>query len=200
MKRVVLCGLAVATGAASGSVYAADVLGDDTGAWYLSPMAQYTLLDKDRVSQNGPGFQVALGYDFAPHVAAEIAVGSSSFSIKGSGASEKLAPVSLDFMYKFLPPTARIRPYLLAGSGLMQDQIGGHTSTNDGWLAEGGIGALTALGNQTGSVRWQLRTEVKYRHTFLQSTALIPNNPNDVVFGLGLSVMFGAPVPSTGSS
>ena len=28
MKRVVLCGLAVATGAASGSVYAADVLGE----------------------------------------------------------------------------------------------------------------------------------------------------------------------------
>jgi OOP family OmpA-OmpF porin len=195
MNRAALYGLVVATGAASGSAYAADVLGDDTGAWYLSPMAQYTLLDKDRVSQNGPGYQIALGNDFAPHFAAEIAVSTGSFSINGSGASEKLNPISLDFMYKFLAPTAVFRPYLLAGSGLMQDRIGGHSPTAQGALAEGGVGVLTALGKQTGSVRWQLRTEVKYRHSFIQDTAFIPNNPNDVVFGLGLSVMFGAPVP-----
>ncbi|MGB6309211.1 MAG: outer membrane beta-barrel protein, partial [Steroidobacteraceae bacterium] len=193
MKRVVLYGLMAA--AASGSVHAADALGDDTGAWYLSPMAQYTLLDKDRISKDGMGYQVALGNDFAPHFAAEIALSTGSFSIKGSGASEKLNPLSLDFMYKFLAPTAVFRPYLLAGSGLMQDTIGGHAATNQGWLAEAGVGALTALGDQTGSTRWQLRTEVKYRRSFIQDTAYVPNNPNDIVFGVGLSFMFGAPVP-----
>ena len=101
MKRAVLCGL-VAAGAAGSSAYAADALGDDTGAWYLSPMAQYTLLDKDRISQNGPGYQVALGNDFAPHLAAEVAFSNSTFSIKGSGASEQIHPISLDFLYKFL--------------------------------------------------------------------------------------------------
>src|SRR6202789_1595627 len=193
MNRAALCGLVVAAGAASGSAYAADAVGSDTGAWYLSFMAQYTLLDKDRLSQNGPGYQVAIGNDFAPHLAAEVAFSNSSFSIKGSGASEQIHPISLDFLYKFLPPTAPVRPYLLAGSGLMQDSVGGNG--NNGWIAEGGIGALTALGKQTGSTRFQLRTEVKYRRSFIQDAAFIPNNTHDVVFGLGFDFMFGAPVP-----
>src|SRR3984885_2202480 len=136
MNRAALCGLVIAAGAASGSAYAANAVGDDPGAWYLSFMAQYTLLDKDRASQNGPGYQVALGNDFAPHLAAEVAFSNSTFSIKGSGASEQLHPISLDFLYKFLPPPAPVRPSLLAGSGLMQDSVGGHG--NDGWIAEGG--------------------------------------------------------------
>src|ERR1700722_1488250 len=181
MNRAALCGLVIAAGTASGSAHAANAVGDDTGAWYLSFMAQYTLLDKDRISQDGPGYQVAIGNDFAPHFAAEIAFSNSTFSIRGSGASEQLHPISLDFLYKFLAPTAPVRPYLLAGSGLMQDTVGGQG--NDGWFAEGGIGALAALGKQTGSTRFQLRTEVKYRRSFIQDTAFIPNNPHDVVFG-----------------
>ena len=50
------------------------------------------------------------------------AVGDEELVLDPGTPSEKLAPVSLDFMYKFLPPTARIRPYLLAGSGLMPDR------------------------------------------------------------------------------
>src|ERR1700678_1986990 len=142
MNRTALCGLVIAAGAASGSAYAADTVGDDTGAWYLSFMAQYTLLDKDRISQNGPGYQISIGDDFAPHFAAEVAFSQSSFSIKGSGASEQIHPISLDVLYKFLSPTAPVRPYLLAGSGLMQDSVGGTNGGNDGWIAEGGIGAL----------------------------------------------------------
>jgi OOP family OmpA-OmpF porin len=196
MNRAALCGLVIAAGTASGSAYAADaVAGSDTGAWYLSFMAQYTLLDKDRISQNGPGYQISLGNDFAPHFAAEVAFSNSSFSINGSGAREQIHPISLDFLYKFLSPTAPVRPYLLAGSGLMQDSVGGTNGGNDGWIAEGGIGALTALGKQTGSTRFQLRTEVKYRRSFIQDAAYIPNNPHDVVFGLGFNLMFGAPVP-----
>jgi OOP family OmpA-OmpF porin len=51
------------------------------------------------------------------------------------------------------------------------------------------------LGSQSGSTRLQLRTEAKYRYEFIRNTPQIPNNPGDVVFGVGLQLMFGAPTP-----
>ena len=87
------------------------------------------------------------------------------------------------------------RPYVIWGAGLMQDTIGGHSEANQGWLAQAGVGALTGLGDQTGSTRWQLRTEAKYRYSFIKNAAYIPNNPGDIIFGVGLNFMFGAPVP-----
>jgi outer membrane protein OmpA-like peptidoglycan-associated protein len=52
---------------------------------------------------------------------------------------------------------------------------------------------LTGLGDQSGSARPQLRTEAKYRREFIQNAAFIPNNPGDVVFGVGLQLSFGNP-------
>ncbi len=199
MKRVILCALLAATAGASGSALAsggAGTAGDDTGAWYISPLLQYTLLDDRRISKDNAGYQIGLGNDFAPNFAAEVALSNGIYSIKGSGASEKLNALSLDFMYKFLPPSSMFRPYALLGPGLMEDNIGGHGPTNKGWLGEAGVGVLMGLGDQTGSTRFQLRTEAKYRRSFFQNTAYIPNNPGDVVFGVGLNFMFGAPVPA----
>jgi outer membrane protein OmpA-like peptidoglycan-associated protein len=52
---------------------------------------------------------------------------------------------------------------------------------------------LTGIGSQSGSTRLQLRTEAKYRREFIQNNGLIPNNPGDVVFGVGLQLSFGNP-------
>ncbi|HSY95732.1 MAG TPA: hypothetical protein VK793_08935, partial [Steroidobacteraceae bacterium] len=85
MKRMILGGLiaAVCAAATSRNTMAADGY-DDTGAWYLSPLGQYTLLDHRRVSKDNFGFQVGLGYDIAPQLAGEIALSSGSFHVKGS--------------------------------------------------------------------------------------------------------------------
>ncbi|GAC1676123.1 MAG: hypothetical protein NVS9B2_26500 [Steroidobacteraceae bacterium] len=196
MKRVILSGLVAAGCAAVGSHPALAAEGyDDTGAWYLSPMAQYTLLDEKRVSKDKLGFQIGLGYDFAANFAAEAALSNGSFPIRGSGASEKLSATSIDVLYKFLPVTSTFRPFLLMGAGGMTDNLGRNSINNSAWLAEGGIGLLTGLGSQSGATRLQLRTEAKYRHEFIRNTPLVPNNPGDVLLGVGLQLMFGAPTP-----
>jgi OmpA-OmpF porin, OOP family len=192
MKRLIL-GSVIAAACAGGSAMAEGY--DDTGAIYISPMVNYTKLDDKRVSRDSTGFQVGFGYNFARNFAAEVDLSPNGFKIPGTGASEKLTAASLDVLYKFLPVTSIIRPYALLGGGLLTDDIGGHAPNNQTWMAEGGVGALVGLGDQTGSTRVQLRTEAKYRRELIQNVALIPRNPGDVVFGLGLNFMFGAPTP-----
>ena len=193
MKRVFLGSMIAALCAASGSALA-DAY-DDTGAIYISPMINYTKLDDKRISRDSPGYQIGLGYNFARNFALELTENPGSFKIPGTGASEKLNALSLDLMYKFLPVTSMIRPYALLGGGRLTDDIGGHLPDNNAWLAEGGVGALLGLGSQTGSTRVQLRTEAKYRKEFIQNVALVPHNPEDVLFAVGLNFMFGAPTP-----
>src|SRR5579872_4272041 len=136
MKRVILSAAVTALCAAAGTAMADGY--DDTGAVYISPMADYTFLDKNRLSKDGPGYQVGLGYDFARNFAAELDFSPNSFKISGSGASEKLTALSVDVLYKFLPVTSVVRPYALLGGGRMTDQVGGHGPNNDQWLVEAG--------------------------------------------------------------
>src|ERR1039458_7145959 len=120
MKRMILGGLIAAACAAGGSAAVADGY-DDTGAWYLAPLGQYTFLDKDRISNNRQGYQIGLGYNFAPNFAAEVNSSNGAFKIPGSGASEKLSATSLDVLYKFLPVTSMVRPFILTGAGGITD-------------------------------------------------------------------------------
>jgi OmpA-OmpF porin, OOP family len=198
MKRMTVKGLITAAiavsagqGAMAGEAY------DDTGAVYLAPMAQYTFLNSKRVSNDEFGYQVGLGYNFAPNFAAELAYSNGSFPIKSGplqGASEKLPATSLDVLYKFLPMTSTFRPYLLGGIGGMSDNIGRESINHQSWLLEGGAGMLLGLGDQTGSTRFQLRTEAKYRHEFIQNVPYVPKNPGDVLVSAGFQLMFGAPI------
>jgi len=157
--------------------------------------ANIAFLDKDRISNNHAGYQVGLGYDFAPNFAAELSLSNGSFHINGAGASEKLSATSLDVLYKFLPVTSTFRPFLLAGAGGMSDDIGRKSQNDEGWLAEAGGGVLVGLGSQSGSTRWQFRTEAKYRREFIQGIPDVPKNPGDVILGVGFQLMFGAPTP-----
>jgi OOP family OmpA-OmpF porin len=182
-------GVVAAAGAASGTVLA----DDDTGAWYVSPMLQYNLLDNKRAAKDGLGFDVALGYNIAPHFAAEFNGSNGSYQIHNM-ASQHLTAYSLDGLYKILPGSI-VDPYAIVGAGEMDDSVGRSTVKNQAWMAEAGVGALTNIGPQTGSFRLQLRTEAKYRREFIQNTAYNPNNPGDVLFGVGLQFEFGAPVP-----
>jgi OmpA-OmpF porin, OOP family len=194
MKFLRFAGLLLVTAAAA-PAFAADVW-NDTGAVYFDPMLQYSILDQKRISKDDFGFQAGLGYNFAPNFALEIDYGIGSFKVKGfegsAGPSEQLRTTSLDVLYKFLP-NSLIRPFVLAGGGDLQDRIGGTFDNNHSWMAEAGIGVLTGLGDQSGSTRWQLRTEAKYRREFIQNVAFIPNKPGDVVFGVGLQLSFGNP-------
>jgi OOP family OmpA-OmpF porin len=194
MKRVILGGLLATVCVAGGSAAAADAY-DDTGAWYISALGQYNFLDDKRISNDHAGFQIGLGHDFTQHIAGELALSNGSFRIPGYGAREKLNALAVDGLYKFLPVTSMFRPYLLVGAGGMSDDIGGHIPNNEAWLAEAGGGLLVGLGNQTGSYRLQLRTEAKYRREFIQNTQYVPNNPGDVILGVGFQLMFGAPTP-----
>jgi len=189
MKRVILGGLLAATGAASSAVMAAD----DTGATYFSALGTYSFLDDHRQSKDDFGYQVGLGHNFSPNWAGEINFNKGNFDIPGTGTNQTLTGYSADLLYKFLPDSV-FRPYVLAGGGLLSDSISGG-DTHDAFLAEVGAGLLTGIGSQTGSTRVQLRTEAKYRLEWANPGLYGPKDPSDLIFGVGLQVMFGAPVP-----
>src|ERR1700729_436640 len=96
MKRVILGGLMAATaGLTSGTASAYD----ETGAIYLSPLAQYAILDGRRISKDNTGYQIGLGYNFTNNWAGEVDFSNGSYKIKGSGASQKLNAKTLDVLY-----------------------------------------------------------------------------------------------------
>ena len=190
MKRVILGGLLAAAGAASSASMAAD----DTGATYISALGTYTLLDDHRQSKDDFGFQVGVGHNFAPNWSGEFNGNNGTFKIPGTGVSQTLTGYSVDVLYKFLPDSV-FRPYVLAGGGLLKDKIGGADRYLT-YLAEAGAGVLTGIGSQTGSTRVQLRTEAKYRLEWANPGLYGPKDPSDLIFGVGLQVMFGAPVPA----
>ena len=192
MKRAILCGLVAAAGAASGTALA----DDDTGSFYIAPMGSYDLVDDHRAAKNDFGFDVALGYNIAPHWAAEINYSNFSLPIPSAvGIHDKLEAWTVDGVYKILPNSI-IDPYAIIGGGDLDNIIGsGAGTTHHGLTAEGGIGALTNIGPQTGSFRVKLRTEAKYRREWIQNMAYNPNNPGDVLFNIGVQFEFGAPQP-----
>ena len=189
MKRMLL-GLALCAMGAAGTSFAAD----DTGAWYVSPMAQWTLLNHERPAQDDAGFQVGFGKNFAPNWAAEVNFSSGSFD--GVNRSRlKLNQYSVDLIRKFGNlPDSRIQPYLLAGVGGMDDKLTGFARTST-FAGEVGGGLLFAFGHQDGSKRLLLRTEAKYRKEFA-TTGYGASDVGDTVFGVGLQYLFGAPTPA----
>ncbi len=203
MQRTLLGGLlfsgglfaatAAFPGAAAG---AAPGDGDDAGSFYVNPMAEYSLMDDKRPVGDAFGFQAGLGVNVASHAALELNYGDIRSRLRGypsnQAPSERLKAFSLDALFKLLPPTAPIRPYVLLGTGEMDDTTPASTSANQAWLAEGGLGLLAAVGPQTGWARFHLRAEAKYRKEFIQNTAFIPNNPGDVLFGVGFQLNFGS--------
>jgi OmpA-OmpF porin, OOP family len=196
MKRNILVGLLLAC-TAVGSAAADDTdhsVTDGTGAWYISPLAQYTFLDHGRISKDHAGYDLAVGSNFAPNWAAEINGSIGSFKIPNSGASQQLDAYSLDFLYKFLPDSL-FRPYLVAGGGGMLDRVGGGLTDHRAGFAEAGAGFLVGLGPQNTSTRLQFRAEGKYRKEFLAANAFNPRDPGDTVVSAGLLLMFGAPTP-----
>ena len=190
MKRVFILGCAAAAGMAGNAAFATD----DAGAFYISPMVQYHLLDQERVSNDNFGAQFGLGFNMLHGFALEADVNRANFSISGLTADQRLTGYSVDIIKKFLPDSL-FRPYLLAGAGEMDDTLTKSPRTFHTSLAEAGIGVLTGLGSQTGSTRVQLRTEAKYRLEFANPGIYGPKDPSDVVFGVGVQMMFGAPEP-----
>jgi OmpA-OmpF porin, OOP family len=190
MQRVILGSLIAALGAASGSAVAAD----DSGAWYVSPMLQYHLLDQERISKDNFGGQIGLGYNLLHGFAVEADVNRANFSISGLTADQRLTGYSLDVIKKFFPDSV-VRPYVLAGGGEMDDTLTKSPRTFHTYLAEAGVGLLTGLGDQTGSTRVQLRTEAKYRLEWANPGLYGPKDPSDLIFGVGVQMEFGAPVP-----
>jgi OOP family OmpA-OmpF porin len=195
MKYIQYVGSVAAALALTVPALASDVW-EDTGATYVDAMLQYSLLDDKRISTDDFGVQGGLGYNFAPNFALELNYGSASYRVKGfagdAGPNEQIRAASLDLLYKFFPNSI-FRPFILTGAGELQDRIGGNFDNNHSWMAEAGVGALTGIGSQSGSTRLQLRTEAKYRREFIQNNGFIPNNPGDVVFGVGLQLSFGNP-------
>jgi OOP family OmpA-OmpF porin len=195
MKRVIIGGLLAATAAAGGNVLAAGTgaPGDDTGAWYVSPMAQYDVLDKGRVARDDLRYQIGVGKNFSPNWSGEFNYENGEFKIPNSGMSQRLSGYSFDALYKFLPGSI-FRPYLVAGGGMLDDVIGGGEKKHM-VMTEAGAGLLAGIGSQTGSTRLQLRAEAKYRLEFANRGPYGPKDPGDLLLGVGLQLMFGAPTP-----
>jgi OOP family OmpA-OmpF porin len=187
MKRLLLGVALCALGMASTSFAA-----DDTGAWYVSPMVQWTLLHRDTNAKDDAGFQVGVGTNFAPKWAAEFNFGSSSF--EGPNQSRlKLSVYNVDILRKFdFLPDSHVQPYLIAGGGRID---GRHTDRDRPGAFDGEIGGglLFSFGHQDGPKRLLLRAEAKYRKTFAEELPSGAADPSDTVFGVGLQYLFGAP-------
>ncbi|MDP9014619.1 MAG: OmpA family protein [Pseudomonadota bacterium] len=190
MKRVMYLGVVAAAGIAGNTAYATD----DTGAFYISPMLQYHLLDQERISKDNFGGQIGLGFNLLHGFAVEADVNRANFSISGLTADQRLTGYSVDVIKKFFPDSS-FRPYVLVGAGEMDDTLTKAPHTFHTSLAEAGVGLLTGLGSQTGSTRVQLRTEAKYRLEFANAGLYGPKDPSDLIFGVGVQMMFGAPEP-----
>ncbi|MBS0400213.1 MAG: OmpA family protein [Proteobacteria bacterium] len=187
MKRILLGTALCALGAAHAALAA-----DDTGAWYISPMAQWTLLNQHRTAEDGAGFQVGLGWNVAENWAMEAAISQASFEASNGG-QLKLSQYSLDFIRKFSPlPESHIKPYLLFGLGGMDDRLTG-ASRASGLIGEVGAGLLWNLGPFNTSQRLAIRTEAKYRR-YDGTTPSGMSNAGDTIFGVGLQYMWGLPV------
>lgn len=167
---------------------------DDTGAFYVSPMLQYYDLDKDRIAKDDFGAQIGLGYNLPHGFALEGDFDRGTFNIRGSDVRQRLSGYSLDVIKKFFPDSV-IQPYALAGAGELDDTLTKYPKTYHTWLAEAGVGILFGLGDQTGSTRVQLRTEAKYRVDGASRDFAGPKDPNDLIFGVGVNMEFGAPTP-----
>ncbi len=193
MKRWIFGGLFCASGVLASTAFADNY--DDTGGFYVSGLADYTFLDKRRVSRDDIGEQFGLGYNLPGNFALELNYQFGSFAYRALGEREKLDAITGDVIYKLTPPTQLFRPYVLFGGGEISDNIGRAEPSIDGWAAEGGVGGLLGLGPQNTATRVQLRLEVKYRYELQQGIPLIPHNPGDIIAGLGFNLTFGAPTP-----
>jgi OOP family OmpA-OmpF porin len=175
---------------AAGTSFAAD----DTGFWYVSPMAQWTLLQRERPASDDAGFQLGLGHNFSPEWAMEANVSSGSFDAVNRGRL-KITNLNIDLLRKFgALPDSRIQPFLLAGLGGSTDKLTNFERTQ-AFAGEIGAGLLWSMGHQEGPKRLQLRTEVKYHVTF-EPTAYGVKDPSDTIFGVGLQYLFGGPAPA----
>jgi OOP family OmpA-OmpF porin len=185
---MMLLGAVAGTALLSGAALA----DDDTGGFYVTPMVQWWRLDGHRDAKSDLGYAGALGYNFAPEWSAELSVSGGTYRATPYDRLH-LTEYSVDFIRKFFP-TSIVEPYLLAGGGGFDESISGvgHTST---FAGEVGAGLLTDLMGQTGSTRLRLRTEFKYRREFIDTALLGANDPNDLVFGIGLQFEFGIPKP-----
>jgi len=188
MKRLIVAGAIAATLGLS-SVALAD---DDTGAFYVSPMAQWWRLDPARDAKNGPAGQLGLGYNFDPNWAIELEGAGGTFTA-GNGNKLSLIRYSVDFLRKYLPDST-VHPYVIFGGGGFQDHLAGAPNTA-GFGAEVGGGLLVDLGPKMGSTRWRIRTEVKYQHEFQDNTATT-QDVGDIVVGVGVQYSFGIPQPA----
>jgi len=190
MQRLMFGGLMAMAGMA-GNVALADE-GGIAGAWYVSPMLQYDILDKHRAADSGIAGDLAGGYNISRHFAVEANYSYGNFTIPNIG-RQGLQQFTADGLVKFMP-RAFVDPYVSMGTGVLITKDPGSSEVNSA-LVEAGVGALTALGQQTGSFRLQLRTEAKYRHEWIQNQPYDPKNPNDILLGVGVQVEFGAPAP-----
>jgi len=189
MQRLILVGLMAAAGLAASAAFADE--GDlITGGWYVSPMLQYDVLDKNRAADSGIAGNLAGGYNIVRHFAVEANYSYGEFTIPNIG-HQGMQQFTVDGLVKFLP-RAVVDPYFIVGTGVLITKYPGLNEINSG-VVEAGGGALTALGDQSGSFRMQLRTEAKYRRAWIQNQVFDPKNPGDILIGVGIQVEFGAP-------
>jgi hypothetical protein len=160
--------------------------GEDGGSWYVTPSVQWWDLDTHRRATDHVAGQFAVGYSYDRSWAVEVEGAGASFATY-CGCALSLFALSVDGIYKFAPGAA-LRPYLIAGVGVMHDQVDRSPSTTAP-EAEAGLGLLSAPHALASSVAWQLRGEIKYRREFSDKTATAAS-VGDVVAGLGLQFSF----------
>ncbi len=190
MRRGVLSifiGMAVAVAATA-------AYGDEkeSGAWYVSPMAQWWQLDENRQAANHVAGQVAVGYRFDDEMAVELEGGGASFAA-ACGCALTLRKVSLDLIQGFLPYRP-LHPYVIAGLGAIRDREDRLPKTNALSVDVGAglyyaLSARERIADALSSATWQLRAEIKYQHEFRDLTAT-NDSVSDIVYGIGVQYSF----------
>jgi OOP family OmpA-OmpF porin len=179
---------ALAASASFSTVAAAD----DTGAWYVSPLAQWWHIDGNRDTTSHVDAQLGIGYNFAPNLSIELEGSGGTFATPG-GHDLSLEKLSVDVLNRYLPD-APVHPYLIFGAGAITDHLTGAPQLGALEL-EGGGGLLVDLGPKIRNTRWQARAEVKYQHLFSDTSVIDTAGIGAVVYSLGVQYSFGIPNP-----
>src|ERR1700712_5475463 len=137
MKKLLALSAAVSAALTSVSATASD----DAGAFYISPMAQYSLLDKDRIAKDDFGAQFGVGMALPHGLAVEADYSRATFDVSGTSLTQRLSVYSADIIKKFFPEWP-VQPYALVGGGLMQDTLTKYPHKFQTYEAEAGLGVL----------------------------------------------------------
>jgi OOP family OmpA-OmpF porin len=178
---------ALCAGFAADRLQAQDAPLPREGQWYVSPMVSGVFDDKDRASDPGIGGSFGIGYQFAPHWAAELNLLGTH--LDGYNEVNQLG-AGLDFI-GMGDTSRRAFPYGLVGLNYMRTNVAEPPNAtpgrdDDDMAFNWGLGFMARMGDSNAL----FRMDARHRYTFSD-----PDELSDILVNIGFVFPFGGAQP-----